>query len=235
MLPARVPLTLVVGSVLLLPGAAAAQVPAPDTVPPADTVPPPDIVPPADTVGEPGEGAARDTIPASGSGALESLFTDFTDLGVRFRGRMELGGDWTRFRPCDVSVRTTCEPGLFPRLTPDFQFGVQVAGEVTERIHVDVDYDETREFSATNNVNVYYEGLPGELIQRLEVGDVSFDLPRSRFLTQGIPAGNFGFRGDARIRGLQLETVWAEQSGEVSSRTLRLEGTEIGGSGFVQQ
>ncbi|MDX1567603.1 MAG: hypothetical protein R3223_07370, partial [Longimicrobiales bacterium] len=191
---------------------------------PGDSIPPDAI--PADTI-------PADTIPPPD--ALEDFFGGFTDLGVRFRGRMEMGGEWNRFRPCDAAVQNTCDPGLFPQLRPDVQFGVDVGGDISQRIHVDVDYDETREFSATNNVNVYYEGLPGELIQRLEVGDVSFDLPRSRFLTQGIPAGNFGFRADARIRDLRLETVWAEQSGEVSTRTLRLEGAELGGSGFVQQ
>ncbi len=223
MLPAPVLLTALVAP-LLLAGAATAQIPAADTVPPADSLPPASAVPVADTLGDSGEGAAGDTIPAPGEGALESVVTDLTDLGVRFRGRMELGGDWTRFRPCDANVRTSCDPSLIPRLTPDFQFGVQLAGEVTERIHVDVDYDETREFSATNNVNVYYQGRQGELLQRVEVGDVSFDLPDSRFLTQGIPAGNFGFRADGEAGPFSLQTVWAEQSGDLSSRTFRLSG-----------
>ncbi len=214
-----------------------------DTLPrdtlPADTLPEPVpdslVGPPAglypelfaDTIFRPGADTA-------GTGeALEEFVSEFTDLGLRFRGRMELGGEWSRFRPCDAEVQTTCEPTLFPQLSPDFQFGLDVGGTISDRISVDVDYDETREFSATNNINVFYTGREGEFLQRVEVGDVTFDLPESRYLTRGIPAGNFGLRADARAGPLSLQTVWAEQGGEMTSRTFRLQG--LGDErGFVQ-
>ena len=79
---------------------------------------------------------------------------------------------------------------------------------------MDVDYDEAREFSATNNVNIYYEGAEGEVVRRVEVGDVTLAFPESRFLTQGIPAGNFGFRALTDLGPLTLQTVWAQQNGD---------------------
>ena len=125
---------------------------------------------------------------------MPQSWESFATLDMTLRGRGELGGDWTRFRPCEAGVLGSCEPSLFPQLKPDVQFGVRLTGTVSDRIHVDVDYDETREFSAANNINIYYQGLEGEAIQRVEVGDVSLALPESRFLTDGVPAGNFGFR-----------------------------------------
>jgi hypothetical protein len=164
-----------------------------------------------------------------------SIFeSEFADLSARLRGRGEFGGAWTRFRPCEAGLQTTCDPGLLPQLKPEVQFGIQVAGTVAGRIHVDVDYDEAREFSAANNVNIYYQGMEGEIVRRVEVGDVTLSFPESRFLTRGIPAGNFGFRALTAFGPLDVQTVWAQQNGDVSSREFQLSG--VGGrQAFIQE
>lgn len=166
--------------------------------------------------------------------ALQDFLGENADIGMQLRGRAELGGDWTRFRPCDSGIQFSCNPSLFPQLKPDIQFGIQVGGTISDRVHVNVDYDQTREFSAANNINVYYQGLEDEILQRVEVGDVTFSLPESRFLTQGIPAGNFGFRATGQLGPIDFQTVWAQQKGDLSSRDLQFSG--VGGTqGFVQE
>ncbi|MBI4520527.1 MAG: cell surface protein SprA [Gemmatimonadetes bacterium] len=165
---------------------------------------------------------------------LPGLVSQYADLGMQVRGRAEFGGAWTRFRPCDPAFQFSCNPSLFPQLRPDVQFGVQVSGTISDRIHVNVDYDQTREFSAANNINLYYQGLGHEVLQRVEVGDVSLALPNSRFLTQGIPAGNFGFKAMGRSGPLEFQGVWAQQRGDLSSREFLLSG--VGAArGFVQE
>ena len=155
---------------------------------------------------------------------LPDALADFADLGLRVYGRGELGGDWSRYRPCDPALRLNCNPTYFPLLTPDVQFGVQVQGTISERIHIDVDFDQRREFDAANNIKVYYQGLPGEVLQRVEVGDVSLELPDSRYLTVGIPGGNFGFKATGRIGALDVQAIWAQQKGDVARRRFRLDG-----------
>ena len=159
---------------------------------------------------------------------------DFADIGMRVRGRGDLGGAWIRYRPCEPGLRLNCDPGLFPRLQPDMQFGVQVGGTISNRVHIDVDWDQRREFDATNNINVYYQGLQGELLQRVEVGDVSIRLPQSRYLTRGIPAGNFGFKATGRLGGMDVEAVWAQQKGDVATREFQLDAGGGGQTGLVQ-
>lgn len=177
--------------------------------------------------------------PGAGTGTEQeepaSLFqSELADVSVVLRGRGELGGDWTRFQPCEVGLQVSCEPSLFPQMEPDIQFGLQVNGTVANRIHVDVDYDQTREFSAVNNVNLYYEGDEGSILRRAEVGDVTLNFPESRFLTQGIPAGNFGFRAVTDLGPLDIQTVWAQQNGDISSRDFQLSG--VGGrQAFIQE
>ncbi|NIR46567.1 MAG: hypothetical protein GWM93_20590 [Gemmatimonadetes bacterium] len=189
--------------------------PPPDTM--AAAAPQPDVEPaPETTQGQP-------EVPPD-------VFGEFADLGVAVQGRVEMGGGWSRFRPCDATFQN-CSPSLVPDLKPEIQFGGRVGGTITDRIHVSIDYDNRREFDAANNINVFYQGLEDEILQRVEVGDVSFPLPQSRYLTQGIPAGNFGIRATGQMGPIDFQTVWAQQKGDVGTRELQVGG---GGQGFEQ-
>ena len=158
-----------------------------------------------------------------GGAAVARIRNEYVDLGFALRGSGQFGGDWTRYRPCDETVQVTCEVSLLPRIRPDFQFAAVADGSVAGRMVVDVDYDQAREFAGANRVNIRYRGKSGEFLQRFEVGDVRFDLPPSRFLREGVPAGNFGFQAAAQVGPVDVQGVWAQQDGEVTSRRFRLE------------
>ena len=160
------------------------------------------------------------TLPFAGS----RLVTEYADLALNVRSRMEVGGDWTRFEPCDVRFGAGCKPSLLPQLSPDLQFGVQVSGTILDRVTVDVDFDQSREFDAANRINFFYEGGEDDVLRRLEVGDVTFRLPRSRFLTEGLPAGNFGLQAEGQVGPVDFQTVWAQQRGDLNSRSFQLTG-----------
>lgn len=162
---------------------------------------------------------ARVVPPAPQEGRFVS---EYADLALNVRSRMELGGDWTRFEPCDARFGLGCNPSLIPQLSPELQFGVQVNGTILDRVFVDVDFDQAREDA--NRINFFYEGGEDDVLRRLEVGDVTFRLPQSRFLTEGIPAGNFGFQAEGQIGAVDFQTVWAQQRGDLNSRTFRLTG-----------
>jgi hypothetical protein len=171
--------------------------------------------------------------PPSGVPTDSDLVSGLADLDFEIVGQAELGGDWTRFRPCGKRVQFSCEPSLVPRLNPDIQFVVRAAGTIADRITLDVDFDQAREFSAANNVNIFYQGDDDAVLKTLELGDVTFALPRSRFLTQGVPAGNLGFLVTGQAGPLDFGGVWAQQTGDVSSREFRLSGGP-GQENFVQ-
>ena len=156
-----------------------------------------------------------------------------SDLDVEIVGQAELGGDWTSFRPCDSRVQFSCDPGVLPKLNPDIQFAVRAQGTIAERITLDVDFDQAREFSAANNINIFYDGDEDDVLKRVELGDVTFALPTSRFLTEGIPAGNFGFLASGQVGPLEFDGVWAQQQGDLSRREFRLSGGP-GQESFVQ-
>ena len=157
-------------------------------------------------------------------GERPRFVTDYAYLALQVRSRMELGSDWSRYEPCDPQFKVSCNPTLIPQLSPEVQFGVQVDGTILDRVRVDVDFDQSREFDAANRINIFYEGGEDDILRRLEVGDVTFRLPRSRFLTEGIPAGNFGFQAEGQLGPLDFQTVWAQQRGDLNSREFRLTG-----------
>ncbi len=171
----------------------------------------------------------------AGQEALPRFQSEYADLALNVTSRMELGGEWARFQPCDEQFKVSCNPNLIPQLSPDLRFGVQVDGAIADRIRVDVDFDQSREFDASNRINIFYEGREDDILQRLEVGDVEFRLPtNSRFLTEGIPAGNFGFQAEGQLGPLEFQSVWAQQRGDLNTRQFRLTG--LGDQrGFVQQ
>ncbi|MGD8322050.1 MAG: hypothetical protein PVJ02_16490, partial [Gemmatimonadota bacterium] len=166
--------------------------------------------------------SGRPAAPAEGE--LPRFVTEFSDLALQVRSRMELGGDWSRYQPCDQQFKVSCNPNIIPQLSPDVQFGVKVNGSILDRVQVDVDFDQSREFDAANRINIFYAGGDDDILRRLEVGDVTFNLPTSRFLTQGIPAGNFGFQAEGQLGPLDFQTVWAQQRGDLNSREFHLTG-----------
>lgn len=150
---------------------------------------------------------------------------EFADLGFAVTGNGRFSADWTQFRPCDDAVQATCAVPRIPRITPNIIFGARADGTITDRIVVDVDYAQTRADQGANRINIRYQGLPGEVFQRLEVGDVRFDLPPSRYLRGGVPQGSFGFQAALEAGPVEIRSVWAQEAGEVTSRTFRLEGS----------
>jgi hypothetical protein len=156
--------------------------------------------------------AAAEGPQAPGAEAL----TQFADLGLQLRARFEMKADQFRNRRCTAADLANpvsgCESG-FPTPALDAQFNVRAGGIVGDRVHINVDYDSEREFSANNNINVYYQGLEDEILQRVEVGNVGFNAPASRFITASIPANSFGIQAEGQLGAFELRGILAQQKG----------------------
>ena len=148
----------------------------------------------------------------------EQLFGDYADLGIQVDSRLEFRNEKDETNRCQgVSyflAANTCRSAYEPTL--DFQYALRSAGVVAERVHVNVDYDSQREFDASNTISIAFEGKPNEFIQKLEVGNVTFQPPPSRFITAAIPSGNYGVQAVANLgEGIKLRSIVAQQKGNV--------------------
>jgi hypothetical protein len=144
--------------------------------------------------------------------------SQYAELGFQLNARFEARLDRLRNLRCTASeanqVASGCRGGFTPpRLEP--QFNVRTGGVVGQRVHLNVDYDSEREFDASNNIQVYYQGLEDEILQRVQVGNVTFTAPSSRFITGGIPANNFGFLLEGQFGALDWTAIFAQQKGNV--------------------
>ncbi len=146
------------------------------------------------------------------------LFGQYADLGLAMNGRLESKLNRTKNERCIssqfFSLASQCSGTFQP--TFDFQFDVRTGGVVADRVHLNVDYDSKREFDASNNIQVYYQGKSNERLQKLEVGNVTFQPPASRFITGGIPSGNFGLQAVGQLGPMRFRTIVAQQKGNVS-------------------
>jgi hypothetical protein len=167
------------------------------------------------------EGPGEEGIPQPNRGVL-GLSKKYADLALDGQVRFELRTDRLRNERCGPALlldpNSGCRGGFKPpRL--DNQLNVISGGTLGQRVHVAVDYDTERDFSANNNVQVYYEGLEDEIVRRIEVGSVTFQPPPSRFITAAIPANNFGVNAKFEVGPFQFQTLAATQKGsQVANR-----------------
>ena len=146
------------------------------------------------------------------------LPTKYADLTIDGQARLELRTERLRNERCTpvllLNPNSGCRGGFkAPRI--DNSFNVKSGGIIGQRVHVNVDYDSQRDFSGNQDVQVYYQGLEDEIVRRVEVGTVTFRPPQSRFLTAAIPANNFGINAAFEVGPVQLQTLFATQSGSV--------------------
>ncbi|PYO46773.1 MAG: cell surface protein SprA [Gemmatimonadetes bacterium] len=145
------------------------------------------------------------------------ILGEYADLGLQLDGRLEFRGEKNQSALCSSAFFfdpvANCRSAFEPLV--DFQFAAKSGGIVAERVHVNLDYDTQREFDASNNISIYYEGKRSEFVQRLEVGNVTFQPPSSRYITAGIPSGNYGIQAITKIGAMRVKAILAQQKGNV--------------------
>jgi len=145
------------------------------------------------------------------------ILGEYADLGLQLDGRLEFRGEQNKSALCSGTLLfdpvANCRGNFEPLV--DFQFAAKSGGIVADRVHVNLDYDTQREFDASNNISIYYEGKGSEFIQRLEVGNVTFQPPASRYITAGIPSGNYGIQAVTKLGSMRLKTILAQQKGNI--------------------
>src|ERR1700694_4940563 len=145
------------------------------------------------------------------------ILGEYADLGLQLDGRLEFRGEKNQSALCSSALFfdpvANCRSSFEPLV--DFQFAAKSGGIVADRVHVNLDYDTQREFDASNNISIYYEGKGNEFLQRLEVGNVTFQPPSSRYITAGIPSGNYGVQSVMKIGSMRLRAILAQQKGNI--------------------
>ncbi len=146
------------------------------------------------------------------------LLTQVAELGLQLNALFEMRFDRLRNLRCTAADATQVGAGCRSDFNPprfDPQFQVRTGGVVGQRIHVNVDYDSEREFDASNNIQVFYQGLDDEILRRVQVGNVTLNAPSLRYATGRIPTNNFGVQLEGQLGALEFSGIYAQQRGNV--------------------
>jgi cell surface protein SprA len=165
--------------------------------------------------------------PVSGRGLIPKIFISpvldrifggsYVELVPRGFVTLDFGAQFQRINNPAIPVRQQRNGGF----EFDQQINMSVVGKVGEKLAVTANFDNNNSFDFQNNMKVEYTGFKEDILQKLEIGNVS--LPLNNTLIQG--AQNlFGIKAQLQFGKLNVTTIATTQRGKTSS-------LDIGGGG----
>ncbi|HRY62067.1 MAG TPA: hypothetical protein P5266_07675, partial [Candidatus Fermentibacter sp.] len=123
----------------------------------------------------------------------------------------------THYRPNAVEVEGESR-SLFPDLRMEQELAVQLNGTIGEKIHVDVDHNSERDYEPENRIRLAYEGWEDEIVQSIEMGDVSLSITGPEFVSYSIPhEGLFGAKVVSQIGPVDITTIASKEASSTES------------------
>lgn len=151
-------------------------------------------------------------------GGEESAFTTIfgkPEVNLRINGTANMN--------VGASIQTTENPEIPEdqrrQIDPTFEQSLKlnIQGTIGDKLSIQTDWDTERDFDFMNRLNIVYQGYEDEILQRLELGNVSMQTGNSL-----IRGGNalFGVKSVAQVGSLKLTSVLSQQEGEGKTETI---------------
>jgi cell surface protein SprA len=142
---------------------------------------------------------------------LDRIFGgSYVELVPRGFVTLDFGGSFQKINNPQIPARQQRNGGF----EFDQQINMSVVGKVGEKLAVTANFDNNNSFDFQNNMKVEYTGYKEDILQKLEIGNVS--LPLNNTLIQG--AQNlFGIKAQLQFGKLNVTTIASTQRGKVAS------------------
>lgn len=142
---------------------------------------------------------------------LDRIFGgSYVELVPRGFVTLDFGGSFQKINNPSLPARQQRNGGF----EFDQQINMSVVGKVGEKLAVTANFDNNNSFDFQNNMKVEYTGYKEDILQKLEIGNVS--LPLNNTLIQG--AQNlFGIKAQMQFGKLNVTTIASTQRGKVAS------------------
>lgn len=142
---------------------------------------------------------------------LDRIFGgSYVELVPRGFVTLDFGGSFQKISNPSIPIRQQRNGGF----EFDQQINMSVVGKVGEKLAVTANFDNNNSFDFQNNMKVEYTGYKEDILQKLEIGNVS--LPLNNTLIQG--AQNlFGVKAQMQFGKLNVTTIASTQRGKVAS------------------
>lgn len=151
-------------------------------------------------------------------GAEESAFSTIfgkPEVNLRINGtaNMNVGVSVQKTENTEIpeDQRTQIDP------TFEQSLKLNIQGNIGDKLSIQTDWDTERDFDFMNRLNIVYDGYDDEILQRMELGNVSMQTGNSL-----IRGGNalFGVKSVAQLGSLRLTSVLSQQEGEGKTETI---------------
>lgn len=145
------------------------------------------------------------------SPVLDRIFGgSYVELIPRGFVMLDFGGSFQKISNPNIPIRQQRNGGF----EFDQQINMSVVGKVGEKLAVQANFDNNNSFDFQNRMKVEYTGFKEDILQKLEIGNVS--LPLNNTLIQG--AQNlFGVKAQLQFGKLNVTTIASTQRGKVES------------------
>lgn len=153
-------------------------------------------------------------IPGSEKSAFTTIFgKNEVNLQVNGTANLNLGASIQKTENPEIPQDQQTQ--IDPTFNQNLQLSVQ--GTIGDKLSIRTNWDTEAAFDFQNRVNIVYQGYENEILQRLELGNVSVETGNS--LIRGGSA-LFGVKSVAQIGSLQFTSVLSQQNGESNTQTI---------------
>ena len=145
------------------------------------------------------------------SPVLDRIFGgSYVELVPRGFVTLDFGGSFQKINNPSIPIRQQRNGGF----EFDQQINMSVVGKVGEKLAITANFDNNNSFDFQNNMKVEYTGFKEDILQKLEIGNVS--LPLNNTLIQG-SQNLFGIKAQLQFGKLNVTTIATTQRGKTSS------------------
>jgi len=157
------------------------------------------------------------------SPAFDRIFGgSFVDIRPTGFVMLDFGGLWQRIQNPSIPIRQQKNGGF----EFDQQISMNVVGKIGEKLSISADFDNNNSFDFQNRLKVEYTGFAEDIIQKIEIGNVS--LPVNNSLING--AQNlFGVKTQLRFGKLDITALASTSRGQADE--MEINGGTDGGQG----
>ena len=147
-----------------------------------------------------------------------SLLLPIYGTTISMTGRKTFG---LKYNAKKYNVKSTTSNKDVSEVVFDQEMQLKVQGKVSNRIFVDIDYDDQRPDS--QNIAISYRGKEGELVQSVDFGDITLSLPATQFLSYSKQV--FGAKMHLQHKDANLYLIGSQSKGD--SKTKQFKGNSV--------
>ncbi len=147
-----------------------------------------------------------------------SLLLPIYGTTISMTGRKTFG---LKYNAKKYNVKSTTNNRDLNEVVFDQEMQLKVQGKVSNRIFVDIDYDDQRPDS--QNIAISYKGKQGELVQSVDFGDITLSLPATQFLSYSKQV--FGAKMHLQHKDANLYLIGSQSKGD--SKTKQFKGNSV--------